>query len=333
MRSRRVLYTMPKRAGRPVHLLQRLEEAGFVVEQSPEGRHLTEDELIARLPGVWATIAAGEPYTERVFAAAAPDLRLVSRHGVGYDNVDLAAADRHGVAVTVTSGTNAEAVADLTVGLMCAVRRQILQHDRGVRQGRWQAECVPGLWRATVGIVGLGRIGRRVVKRCLGFGMHILAAEPKPDLEFVEGHAIELVSLDKLFSQADIITLHAPVSPENTHLVNRARLAKMKSTAILINTARGELVDEVALFEVLCAGKIAGVGLDVFTEEPPIGSPLLDLDNAVLTPHCAEFDHTSAMATMTRAVDNVLHFVRGEPLTFPADLLNPEVLVRASREV
>jgi phosphoglycerate dehydrogenase-like enzyme len=315
-----------------VHLLERLEQGGFVVEQNPEKRHLTEDELIARLPGVWATIAAGEPYTERVFAAA-PDLRLVSRHGVGYDNVDLAAAGRHGVAVTVTSGTNAEAVADLTMGLICAVRRKILQHDRGVRQGRWQAECVPGLWRATVGIVGLGRIGRRVVKRCLGFDMHILAAEPKPDLEFVERHAIELVSLDKLFSQADIITLHAPVSPENTHLVDRARLAKMKSTAILINTARGELVDEVALFEALRAGKIAGAGLDVFMEEPPVGSLLLELDNVVLTPHCAEFDLTSAMATMTRAVDNVLHFVRREPLTFPADLLNPEVLGRASREV
>lgn len=332
MPSRKVLYTIPKRAGRPVHLLRRLEEAGFVVEQNPEGRHLTEDELIARLPGVSATIAAGEPYTERVFATA-PDLRLVARHGVGYDNVDVGAASRHGVPVTVTSGTNAEAVADLTLSLICAVRRQLLQNDRRVRQGRWQAESVPGLWQATVGIVGLGRIGRRVAKRCLGFDMRILAAAPKPDLEFVQRHGIELVSLDELFCQADIVTLHARASPETTHLVNRARLATMKPTAILVNTARGDLVDEAALCEALRAGKIAGAGLDVFTQEPPVGSPLLGLDNVVLTPHCGEFDHASAVATMTRAVDNVLHFLRGEPLAFPEDLLNPEVLVRASREL
>ena len=142
------------------------------------GGHLTEDELIARLPGVSATIAAGEPCTERVFAAAR-DLRLVSRRGVGYDNVDLAAASHHGVAV-----------ADLTLSLICVVRRQLLQNDRSVRQGRWRAECMPGLWQAAVGMVGLGRIGRRVVKRCLGFGMRILAAEPKPDLEFVRRHGI-----------------------------------------------------------------------------------------------------------------------------------------------
>lgn len=331
MGSRKILYTIPKRAGRPVQLLHRLEEAGFVVEQIPEDRHLTEDELIARIPGVSATIAGGEPYTERVFTAA-PDLRLVSRYGVGCDNVDLAAASRHRVAVTVTSGTNAEAVADLTLSLMCAVRRQLLQNDRAVRRGRWLPECVPGLWWATVGIVGLGRIGRRVAKRCLGFDMRILAAEPKPDLEFVKGHGIELVSLDELFCQADIITLHTPASPENTHLVNRARLAEMKPTAILINTARGDLVDEAALCEALRAEKIAGAGLDVFTKEPPVDSPLLGLDNVVLTPHCGEFDHASAVATMTRVVDNVLRFLRGKPLGFPEDLLNPEVLVRAGRE-
>lgn len=331
MRSSKVLYTVPKRAGRPVHLLQRLEEAGFVVEQIPEGRQFTEDELIAGLPGVSATIAAGEPYTEWVFTAA-PDLRLVARHGVGYDNVDVGAASRHGVAVTVTSGTNAEAVAAFTLSLICAVRRQLLQNDRGVRQGRWQAECMPGLWRATVGIVGLDRIGRRVAKRCLGFDMRILAAELKSDLEFVKRHRIELLSPDELFCRADIVTLHAPASPENTHLVNQARLATIEPTAILINTARGDLVDEATLCEALLAGKIAGAGLDVFAKEPPVGSPLLGLDNVVLTPHCAEFDQASALATMTQAVDNVLHYLCGEPLAFPEDLLNPEVLVRKSRE-
>jgi phosphoglycerate dehydrogenase-like enzyme len=329
--SRRILYTVPKRAGRPVQLLQRLEEAGFVVEQIPEDRHLTESELIARIPGVVAMIAAGEPYTERVFAAAS-DLKLVSRYGVGCDNVDLAAATRHRVAVTRTSETNSEAVADLTLGLMCAVRRQLLQNDRAVRAGRWLPECVPGLWRATVGIVGLGRIGRRVAKRCLGFDMRVLATKRRPDPEFTQRHGVELVSMDELFRQADIVTLHAPASPENIHLVDRQRLAMMKPTAILINTARGDLIDEAALCDALKAGTIAGAGLDVFTQEPPVGSPLLGLDNVVLTPHCAEFDRTSAEATMTRAIDNVLHYFSGEPLTYPQDCVNPEVLARAHRE-
>jgi phosphoglycerate dehydrogenase-like enzyme len=312
-------------------LLQRLEAAGFVVEQIPEARHLTEDELVARISGVLVTIAAAEPYTERVFAAAS-DLRLVSRYGVGCDNVDVAAATRHRVAVTRTSETNSEAVADLTVSLMCAVRRQLLQNDRAVRAGRWLPECVPGLWRATVGIVGLGRIGRRVAKRCLGFDMRVIATMRRPDPEFAKSHGVELVNMDELFCQADIVTLHAPSSPENTHLVNRQRLAMMKPTAILINTARGDLVDEAALCEALKAGTIAGAGLDVFAKEPPVDSLLLGLDNVVLTPHCAEFDRTSAEATMTRAIDNVLHYFSGEPLTYPRDFVNPEVLAWARRE-
>jgi D-3-phosphoglycerate dehydrogenase / 2-oxoglutarate reductase len=330
--SRRILYTVPKRAGRPVQLLQRLEEAGFVVEQIPEDRHLTEAELIARIPGIVAMIAAGEPYTERVFTAAS-DLRLVSRYGVGCDNVDLAAATRHRVAVTRTSETNSEAVADLTLSLMCAARRQLLQNDRAVRRGRWLPECVPGLWRATVGIVGFGRIGRRVAKRCLGFDMRVLATKRRPEPEFTQRYGVELVSMDELFRQADIVTLHVPASPENIHLVNRQRLTMMKPTAILINTARGDLVDEAALCEALRAGTIAGAGLDVFAREPPIDSPLFGLDNVVLTPHCAEFDQSSALATMARAVDTVLRFFRGESLPFPEDLLNPEVLVGTSREL
>jgi phosphoglycerate dehydrogenase-like enzyme len=314
-----------------VELLQRLEAAGFVVEQIPEARHLTEDELVARIPGFVAIIGAGEPYTERVFAAAA-DLKLLSRYGVGCDNVDIAAATRRRVAVTRTSETNSDAVADHALSLMCAVRRQLLRNDRAVRAGRWLPECVPGLWRATVGIVGLGRIGRRVAKRCLGFDMRVIAAMRRPDREFSKGHGVDLVSLDELFCQADIVTLHAPSSPENTHLVNRRRLAMMKPTAILINTARGDLVDEIALCEALKAGTIAGAGLDVFATEPPVDSPLLGLGNVVLTPHCAEFDRTSAEATMTRAIDNVLHFFSEEPLTFPHDFVNPEVLARARRE-
>lgn len=326
MESRKVLFALPTVSDRPVPALDRLTAAGYAVERVYGRRMLTEDELIVKLPGVCATIAGGEPYTERVFRAA-PDLKLVARHGAGYDKVDLAAATRHGVVVTATPGSNANAVADLTIGLMCAVRRQLVRLDRLVREGGWGSDYVPALWGSTVGIVGLGHIGKCVAKRCLGFEMRVFATEPAPDMVFVRQHGIELVEIEELCRRADIITLHAPATPQNRQLINRERLALMQPTAILINTARGALVDEDALVEALKNGRLAGAGLDVFRREPPEGSPLLGLDNMVLTPHCAGKDLTAQAATLGRCVETILRFFQGEPLE-PGDLLNPDVLRR-----
>jgi phosphoglycerate dehydrogenase-like enzyme len=325
MPPRKVLFGLPASVDQPNPILDPLWAAGFTVERVIGRWALSEDELIARLPGVCATIAGGEPYTERVFAAA-PDLKLVARHGAGYEKVDLAAATRHGVAVTVTPGANANAVADMTLALMGAVRRNLLVLDRLVRAGGWGADTPPALWRSTVGIVGLGYIGKAVARRCVGFEMRLLAAEPAPDLSFVRQHGITLVDVDALCRQADIITLHAPATPENRHLINRDRLAIMKPTAILINTGRGTLVNEAALCEALSAGRLAGAGLDVFEREPPEGSPLLTMDKVVLTPHCAGRDLASHAAVLGRCVETILRFFRQEPLASPEDLLNPGVL-------
>jgi phosphoglycerate dehydrogenase-like enzyme len=252
----------------------------------------------------------------------------VARHGAGFDKVDLAAATRHGVLVTTTPGSNANAVADLTIGLMCAVRRQITRLDRRMRGGIWASEYVPALWKSTVGIVGLGHIGKCVARRCLGFEMQVLATEPAPDMAFVRQHGIQLVSLEELLRRADIITLHTPATPQNRHLINREHLALLRPTAILINTARGTLVDQDALIEALKNGRIAGAGLDVFQREPlESSSPLLALDNVVLTPHCAGKDLTAQASTVSRCVETVLRFFRGEPLE-PDDIRNPDVLRR-----
>jgi phosphoglycerate dehydrogenase-like enzyme len=187
---------------------------------------------------------------------------------------------------------------------------------------------VPALWKSTVGIVGLGHIGKCVARRCLGFEMQVLAMEPAPDMAFVRQHGIQLVSLEELLRRADIITLHTPATPQNRHLINRERLALMRPTAILINTARGTLVDQDALIEALKNGRIAGAGLDVFQREPlESSSPLLALDNVVLTPHCAGKDLTAQASTVSRCVETVLRFFRGEPLE-PDDIRNPDVLRR-----
>ncbi|MBI3457407.1 MAG: phosphoglycerate dehydrogenase [Candidatus Rokubacteria bacterium] len=326
MGANRALVTVTHIYPREAPYLRRLEAAGLEVVRKI-GRHggkLSEDELIESLPGVFATLASSEPYTERVFRSA-PDLRIVSRWGVGFDAIDLEAATRHGVVVCTAAGANHEAVADYALALMCALQRGLFQNHRLITGGQWRTEFRPGLWRATVGIVGLGRIGQAVARRCRGFEMRILAYEPAPNLAFVREHGIELVSLDELLRQADLVTLHCPATAEARHLINRERLALMKPTAHLINTARGTLVDEAALYEALRSGRPAGAALDVFEREPLTSSPLFGLDNVILSPHLAGVDVTSEAAMANRAIDAILAVRRGEA---PAGecLVNPAVL-------
>ena len=325
MGASRVLVTVAPLYQREAPYLRRLEEAGLEVvrRRGAQGR-LREDELIAALPGVFATLASSEPYTENVLAHA-PDLRVIARWGVGYDAIDVPAATRHGVAVCTSVGANHEAVADYALALMCALQRGVLANHRLVTTGQWRTEFRPGLWKATVGIVGLGRIGQAVARRCRGFEMRILAAETLPDFAFVREHGLELVPLDDLLRQADIVTLHCPVTAETRHLINRERLALMKPTAHLVNTARGALVDEAALLAALREGRLAGAGLDVFEHEPLADSPLLGLDNVILSPHVAGVDLASEAAMADRAIDAILAVWRGQPPPRSC-LLNPEAL-------
>jgi phosphoglycerate dehydrogenase-like enzyme len=324
MSARRVLVTVTHTYAREAAYLRRLEAAGLeVVRRIGKHGKLTEDELIEALPGVFATLAGSEPYTERVFRSA-PELRVIGRWGVGYDAIDVGAATRHGVPVCTAVGGNHESVADYAVSLMCALQRGLLPNHRLITGGKWQTVFRPSLWRATVGIVGLGRIGQAVARRCRGFEMTILAHEPYPDKAFVREHGIELTPLEDLLRRADLVTLHCPATPENHHLINRERLALMKPTAHLVNTARGALIDEAALHEALATRRIGGAGLDVFEKEPLFDSPLYGLDNVVLSPHVAGVDETSEVAMANRAIDAILAVRRGERPA-PECLVNPEV--------
>lgn len=324
MPTPRVLVTLPQLLERPTPYLRRLETAGLAVTKVAGKRgRLTEDELVDLLPGVFATLASSEPYTERVFGAAR-DLRVVARWGVGYDAIDVAAATRHGVRVCTAVGANHEAVADYAFALMCALQRGVVANHRLLTGGTWKVVFRPGLWRATVGIVGLGRIGQAVARRCRGFEMRLLAYEPFPDQAFVREHGIELVSLEELLRRADLVTLHCPATAENHHLIDGARLALMKPTAYLVNTARGTLVDESALHAALAAGRLAGAGLDVFEREPLTASPLFGMDGVIVSPHIAGVDETSEVAMADRAIDAILAVHRGEAPPREC-LVNPEV--------
>jgi phosphoglycerate dehydrogenase-like enzyme len=320
--SLKVLVVPSLLADRRSAYLDQLEAAGIEVLRCPLGRPYSEANLIEGLRGVFATIAGVEPYTERVLREA-PDLEVIARFGVGYDQIDVPAATRHGVYVAMAFGANHETVADLALALMGVVARNIVVYHQRVAAGGWGWEFRPGLWRATVGIVGLGRIGRAVARRCRGYEMRILAHDIDPDEMYARSHAIELTSLEQLLAESDFVTLHAPHTPETDGLMNAARFRLMKPTAFLINTARGGLVDEPALHEALATGRIAGAGLDVFRREPPTDSPLLHLDNVVLTPHAAGSDLAAEAAAGRCSVESILAVARGD--SPPASLLlNPE---------
>ncbi len=255
-------------------------------------------------------------------------LRAVAKLGAGLDTVDVAAATRRRIPVFHTPGANNQAVADHTFALILALARRILACDRGLRAKRWEHTRILGveIWKKTLGLIGLGAIGRCVALRAKGFAMHVLAYDPFWPEAFAAEHGIERVGVEELLARADIVSLHVPLTPETRHLIDARALARMKPGAFLINCSRGGIVCEADLAAALREGRIAGAGLDVFEEEPPLSSPLLGLDNVVLTPHTAAFTYEGMNNMSTGIVEQILALVRGER---PRHTVNPEVFAAA----
>lgn len=325
----RVLVTAPGVPGPDDPRLQPLRDAGWEIRTHrwPGGRP-PEEEVVELVQGNDAVIASSAERYSRSALERADTLKHVARWGVGFETVDLPAATDNGVLVTTTQGSNHWAVADHAFALMLGVARRVVELDRIARTRRWSRPLGRDVWHKTLGIVGLGRIGQGVAQRAFGFEMNVLAYEPYPDRAFCEKWNVELVELDELFRRSDYVTLHAPGEGGTRQLVNRERLASMKPTAVLINTARGVLVDEDALYQALTAGTIAGAGLDVREEEPPEVDRFEALDNVVLTPHVSGSTHEAQAASSAMVVESVLQAARGER---PHGLLNPEVWDRRRR--
>jgi glyoxylate reductase len=268
-------------------------------------------------PDVEVLIVPNETVDVRVLDLL-PALRLVANFSVGYDRIDVAACAARGVAVTNTPGVLDAATADLALALMLAARRRLVEGDRHVRAGDWGSAWFAGPFLgsdvsgATLGIVGLGRIGSAVARRARGFDMRVLYAQRRE----VETELAEYRAIDDLLAEADVVSIHVPLNAETTGLVDARRLALLRDGATLVNTARGAIVDEDALVAELVSGRIRA-GLDVFTHEPRVPEELLDLPNVVLAPHIgsATIETRSAMARIV--VDNVLALERGEPLLTP----------------
>jgi D-3-phosphoglycerate dehydrogenase len=327
---RKVLVLVHQLAERRAPYLDRLRDAGFEVVHPGIGRRPTEQELISLLPGVFATIAGSESYSERVLANA-PALRVIARFGVGYDQIDVDAATRHNVIVAMAFGANHESVADGAFTLMCACACNLPAKHALVAGGGWGTGFHTGIWRKTVGIIGLGRIGRALARRCrFGFEMRVLGYDAAPDRAYAEANGIDLLPLDELLGAADFVSLHIPQSPQTDGYFDAAKLRLMRREAFLINTARGSLVDEPALYDALRERRIAGAGLDVFRNEPPIGSPLLRLPNVVLMPHSTGMDDTGEVRMADCCVASILAVARGES-PGPGYVLNPAALAAPAR--
>jgi phosphoglycerate dehydrogenase-like enzyme len=295
--------------------LQRLRAAGCELIMNPWGRSPTEAELVEQIPGVDALISGTEPVTARVLASA-DTLKVIAKHGVGYDNIDLGAAKARDIPVAIAGDAIADSVADMAFALLLALARRIPQGDHAVRQGKWPRLVGTELRGKTLGVVGLGQIGKQLCRRAKGFGMHLLAYDVRHDEQFAASWGVRYVELDELLAAADMVSLHAPVTPATHGLINQRTLALMKSGSYLVNTARGELVDEAALAEALAAGRLAGAASDVFAREPPGANPLLECDNFIAMPHSAGQTEDGLRKMGEITAENVLRVLRGEAPLF-----------------
>ena len=285
----------PNRANAPaIRLLEGCEFDVRVVNEERFGQGLLSDaEEIETLAGADAVVAWGERYPSAVLNAL-PNLRVIARLGVGFDKINLDAATNRGIVVTITPNSNHEAVAEHALALIMALAKNLPTGDRAMRAGQWPNVPRKPIRGSTLGIVGLGRIGRSLAARAATMRMRVIAAELYPDQAFVDKHGVEIVDLDSLLARSDYVSLHCPLNDRTRGLMNRRTLAAMNPDACLVNTARGGLVVEPDLIDALESGQIAGAGLDVFEQEPtPPDNPLYRLDTVVVSPHIAGNDELS----------------------------------------
>jgi glyoxylate reductase len=305
-----------------------LAAAGVEVEQQPFDRPPTRDELLAGLQGKQALLCL---LTERVDADlldAAPGLRVVANLAVGFDNVDIAAATSRGVVVTNTPDVLTDATADLTWALILSAARRVVEGDSLVRGGRWAGWSPTQLLGAsltgkTLGIFGMGKIGAAVARRARGFSMSVIYTNRTRNVAVEDELGARAVTFDELLERSDVLALHAPSTPETHHVIDETALARLRPGAILVNTARGPLIDEAALVRALQSGPIAAAGLDVFEREPQLAPGLADLDNVVLLPHLGSATAEARAAMVELCCRNILAVFAGEPPITPLNQVPP----------
>ncbi|MBI2832744.1 MAG: C-terminal binding protein [Chloroflexi bacterium] len=311
---------------------QEEEIAGRIGAKLVSAPSRTEDEIIANCREADAVLTGpNEPFTRRVIEAL-EKCKVISRLGIGYDNIDIAAATEKGIAVSVVPDYAIEEVSDHAMAFILALSRKLIPLRQAVRAGLWKAgrtettqiaRPIRRLKTQTLGIIGAGRIGQALARKAQAFGLTVIAHDPYLSQAQAEKLGIKLVTLDNLLKESDYISVHAPLTKETRHLLNLETLSKMKPTAYVINNARGGLIDESALYTALTRGLIAGAGIDVTDPEPPdVNNPLLQLDNIIVTPHSSWYSQESLAELRREGIEAVVQVLQGG---WPRVLANPEV--------
>lgn len=286
-----------------------LEQNGCEAKKLTEKEGPLSEQLKKELPEADAVIAGLEEYGRELIASS-PKLKVISRYGVGCDKVDCLAAKENHVAVTITPGANGDSVADLAVGLMLSCARSIPLMNQSIREKNQVRPTGVEMWGKTLGVIGTGRIGKGVAKRCAGFDMRILGYDPYPDESFEKECHAQYADLKTIIQEADFITLHVPLTPDTENMFGEQEFMQMKKDAILINTARGGIIDEMALYEALKSGQIRGAGLDATIKEPPYDSALCSLPNCIITPHAGAATREASSKMSLMAVQNVIDILK-----------------------
>jgi phosphoglycerate dehydrogenase-like enzyme len=306
--------------------IQMLENTGFEAISQYGGPSWSDEDTRDKLEGVYGIVAGGEKFNEQTLAKAT-DLKVVARNGVGYDKVDVDLCTERGIIVAYTPGVMADAVADEAIALVLALTRRLIKGDQVVKAGGYSISVGQDLAAMTLGLVGCGRIGAEVVRRALGFKMRVLVYDPWVEASQIEALGAEAADLDQLLAQADALTLHTPMTPENAKMVNAEFLGKMKKGAYLVNTARGGLVDEPALIAALESGHVGGAGLDCQATEPPVGVSLdlVRMEQVIAMPHSGSLTLAARQRMAVLATQAIIDAYAGN---VPEFVVNKEVLER-----
>ena len=310
--------------------IEMLVEAGLTVHEYSydTSGSIAVSEFCDLIQGMHVLVVTGSFPVSRPVIESADCLKMIAIRSSGFDGTDLAAAEENSIVVTHNPGANADSVADTTIGLILAVLKKIARLDRMIRRGDWDRERTLDMYGKVLGIIGLGRIGKRVVKRVQGFDMTILANDIIEYRDFLEANDIEMVSKAEIMQRADIVTIHTPLDESTRGMIDEKYLQMMKDTAILINTARGPIIDENDLYIALSRGRIGGAGLDVHTTEPPRLRPLVELENVVSTCHIGGLSDDASYTMAMRTVEKIIACLNGR---IPPDVLTTGVALPIER--
>ena len=290
--------------------LKMFTERGYEIKRNNTGRPYEKEEMLKLIRDIDGIIIGIDELSAEIIEEA-DALKVISKYGIGLDNIDINTATNKKIIVTSTPTANVDAVADLAFGLILSLARRIPEADKKTKSGKWEKIIGKSVWEKTLGVIGLGKISRQVVKRAIGFEMNILAFDIVKDKKFVQKYGIKYVNLEKLLRKSDYITIHIPLNDATRGMISYEELEKMKKNAFLINTSRGGIVDEEALYDALRNNKLRGAALDVYNNEPLRESPLKELDNVIMTPHIGAYTEEAIENMSIRAAQNLIDVLEG----------------------